>query len=1042
MKLRMLPSRIAALAIAILAALPPVAAAQVKVDNETFAGLEPRSIGPAVMSGRISGLDAVMVGERLHVYAGAASGGLWKSIDGAITFKPVFDKYNQCIGDVRIDPTDPKTVWVGTGEPWVRNSVSVGDGVYKSTNGGDDWTKVGLDSTERIARICIDPKNHDRVFVGAVGPLWNASPHRGVYRTTDGGKTWQKVLYVDVETGCGDIAMDPSNPDILYASMWQMRRKPWSFISGGAGSGFYKSSDGGNTWKKMANGLPNEMIGRVAVDVSPADPKRVYAVVEARQAGGLYRSDDQGESWTLLSTSVQVSLRPFYFARIVAHPKDANKVYKPGLNLTVSDDGGKTFAAIAGSTHSDHHALWVNPAQPNHMICGTDGGVYVSYDAGINWRAVGTLPVSQFYHVSVDSKLPYNVYGGLQDNGTWMGPSHTGGGIAARHWKNLDAGDGFWAFVDPKDEDIVYTEYQGGRLSRGRMSNGEQKNVAPMQRIGDPKLRYNWNTPIHIGAKSGRVYYGSQFLFRSADQGETWDRISGDLTTNDPAKQQQEASGGVSVDNSSAENHCTIFSICESPLNGDLVWVGTDDGNLQVTRDAGKTWTNVVKNVAGVPKNAWVSRVEASPHAEGTAFVTFDHHAMGDMKPYVYRTTDFGKTWTSLVTPGIKGYAHVIRQDRVNPELLFRGTEWGLYVSVDGGKQWGQMSPGLPNVSVRDLAIHPREGDLVIATHGRGVYILDDLAPLRALSASLEQDFAFLPSRDALMMIPGGEQRFDGDAEFQGDSRTEAAFITYYLKKRHLIGDLKVEVWDGDKLITAMPANKRRGINRVAWQMRMKPPRTPSGANIIRSPGSFMGPRVREGQYTVKVIKGSETFTSKVTLVPDPRASYTAEDRKLQNETVMKLYGMMGDLTYLYDALMDARRQALDRTGKLAAKDGAKKSLQTFTSELNTLRGELSAQREGWLTGEEKLRERLGALYGAVNIYDGRPTQSMMDNLKLMEKELADGTLRLQGIFNKNLSAVNAALTKSKVETISTLTREAWDAGQTAGGAPTKASND
>jgi len=1034
------PRWAAGLAALALSAAPLVAGAQaVKIDNETFAGLEPRAIGPAVMSGRISALDAVQIGDRLTVYAGAASGGLWKSIDGAVTFKPVFDKYCQSIGDVRIDPSDSKTLWVGTGEPWVRNSVSVGDGVYKSTNGGDDWTKVGLDSTERITRICIDPKNKDRVFVGVLGALWNSGPQRGVYRTTDGGKTWQRVLYVNEDTGCGDLAMDPSNPDVLYASMWQFRRKPWAFVSGGPGSAFYKSTDGGNTWAKMTQGLPDETLGRVAVDVSPADPERVYAVVEARRAGGLYRSDDKGESWTLMSTSVNVTVRPFYFARLVAHPKETDKLYKPGLALMFSEDGGKTFAAMAGGAHSDHHALWVNPARPTELLLGTDGGVYVSEDGGAHVRLVGTLPVSQFYHVSVDSKWPYNVYGGLQDNGTWMGPSHVSDGIGSRHWRSIDGGDGFWAFVDPSDEDVTYTEYQGGSLSRSRRSNGEQKNIAPMQRIGDPKLRFNWNTPIHVGAKSGRLYYGAQFLFRSADRGETWERISGDLTTNDPAKQQQEASGGVSVDNSSAENHCTIFTICESPRNGDVVWAGTDDGNLQLTRDGGRTWTNVVKNVPGLPLHTWVSRVEASPHAEATAFVTFDGHATGDMKTYVYRTTDYGKTWTSLATPELKSFAHVVKQDLVNPDLLFVGTEWGLYLSVDGGRQWGQVTPGLPNVPVWDLVVHPREGDLVIATHGRGIYILDDLSPLRAVSKVLDQDVAFLPARPTPMFIPAGEQRFDGDGEYAGRPRSEAAYIHYYLKKRLLMGDLRLEICDaGGKLVTSFPGGKRRGINRVAWQMRMKQPKAPGAANLIPSPGAFMGPRVPPGDYTVKLIRGSDTLTSKVTLVPDPRATYTAEDRRLQHETVMKLYGMMSDLTYLYDALTDARAQAQDRAGKLAPKDAARKPVQAFTDELTALRSTLSAQREGWLTGELQLREKLGNLYGAVNFYDGRPTASMLDNLKLMEKDLGEATAKLQGIFAGSLPGVNAALAKAKLEAVTPMAREDWEMKQGSGGGAAK----
>jgi len=1007
----------------------------VKIDNETFAGLEPRPIGPAVMSGRISAIDAVQVGDRLTVYAGAASGGLWKSLDGAVTFTPIFDKYCQSIGDVRIAPSDPKTIWVGTGEPWVRNSVSAGDGVYKSTNGGDDWTRVGLDSTERISRLCIDPKNAERVFVGALGPLWNAGGQRGVYRTTDGGRSWTRVLYVDENTGCGDLAMDPSNPDILYASMWQFRRKPWAFVSGGPGSGFYRTTDGGATWTKLTRGLPNETLGRVAVDVSPADSKRVYAVVEARDKGGLYRSDDRGESWTLVSTSQGVTIRPFYFARIVAHPKEADKVYKPGMGLQFSDDGGRTFAGMAATTHSDHHALWLNPTRPTEMLLGTDGGVYVSEDGGIHFRLVGSLPVSQFYHVSLDSKWPYNVYGGLQDNGTWMGPSQASDGIGARHWRNIDGGDGFWAFVDPHDEDVAYTEYQGGSLSRFRKSTGETKNIAPMQRVGDPKLRFNWNTPIHVGAASGRLYYGAQFLYRSADRGDTWERISPDLTTNDPAKQQQEASGGVSVDNSSAENHCTIFAICESPKNGEVVWAGTDDGNLQLTRDGGRTWANVVKNVPGLPAHTWVSHVEASPYAEGTAFATFDGHATGDMRTYVYRTTDYGRTWTSLTTDALASFAHMIKQDPVNPDLLFLGTEHGLYLTVDGGRQWGQMTPGLPNVPVRDLAIHPREGDLVIATHGRGIYILDDLSPLRALAPVLDRDVAFLPSRPAVAVIPTGEQRFDGDGEYSGRPRAEAATIDYYLKKRRLIGRVQVEILDGQgKLLTSVPGGRRRGINRVAVAMRLKAPKAPAAANLIQSQGAFLGPRLPLGAYTVRLTVGDSTYTSALTLVPDPRADYTAEDRQIQHETVMRLYGMMSDLTYLFDALTDARTQTLDRAGKLGAKSAAGRDAQAFADRLTELRNTLSAQREGMLTGELQLREKLGMLYGAVNYYDGRPTGSMLDNAKLMEKDLGEATEKLQDLFAKTLPPLNAALAKAGQPAITTLTREAWEKKQDSGG--------
>jgi photosystem II stability/assembly factor-like uncharacterized protein len=1025
----------AGLVLAALLALPAVAGAEtVKIDNETFAGLEPRPIGPAVASGRIAALDAVHEGDQLTVYVGTAGGGVWKSIDGAISFKPIFDKYNQSIGDLRVDPSHPKTVWVGTGEPWTRNSVSVGDGIYKSVNGGDDWTKMGLDSTERITRICIDPKNGDRVFVAVPGHLWDTDTHRGVYRTLDGGKTWERVLYVNGDTGCGDLAMDPSDPNTLIATMWQFRRKPWSFSSGGAGSAMFKTTDGGKTWRKITQGMPAGTLGRISIDYSPADPKRVYAVVEHKNSA-LYRSDDGGESWRYMNNASNLTIRPFYFARIVAHPTVADKVYKPSLMLSYSEDGGKTFTTLGGSVHSDLHAMWIDPQRPRHMMLGTDGGVYVSEDGGNDWRLVLSINAPQAYHVGYDMEKPYNVYTGLQDNGTWMGPSDNGDGIMSRHWRSINGGDGFWVLVDPKDPDYVYTEYQGGNLARYKKSIRETKNVAPMARVGDPKLRYNWNTPIHIGG-SGRLYYGSQFLYRSTDHGENWERLGGDMTTNDPAKQKQEESGGVSVDNSSAENHCTVFTICESPKDPKVIWVGTDDGNVQVSRDDGKTWANVVKNITGLPANTWVSHIDASPFDAGTAFASFDGHATGDMKPYLYRTTDYGKTWTSLVIPEMRGYAHVIKQDLVNPALLFAGTEFGLWISPDGGRQWGQLAPPImPYVAVRDLAIHPRDGDLLIATHGRGVYVLDDLTPLRALTPEkIEQDVVMLPSNPGLAMVPAGEQRFDGDAEYVGRPKSDGASITYYLKKRHLIGDLKLEISDAQgNVITTMPGGKRRGINRVVWQTRMKPPRAPASVQIIRSPGAFMGPRVPDGEYTVKLIKGKDTYTTKVTVGCDPRAGYTAEDRKLQHDTVMKLYGMMSDLTYVHDAAMAARKEALARIDKLPAKDPGRKSVQALVDQCTALRNSLSAQREGFVTGEEQLREKLGGLYGSVNFFDGRPTGSQLENLKVMEQQLGDATAKLNGIFAKELAAANAALAKAKLDPIPQLTREAWEKSDTGG---------
>ncbi len=998
-----------------------VRAEDVKIDSDTFGGLEARTIGPAAMSGRIAAMDAV-VGDRLTVYAGAASGGVWKSVDGGLQWKPVFDKHTQSIGAIRIDPSNPKTLWVGTGESWVRNSVSVGDGVYRSQDGGDSWTRMGLESSERIARIAVDPKDSNLVYVCALGHLFDDHPERGVFRTKDAGKTWEKVLFAGPDAGCADLSLDPHDSKVVFASLWQVRREPWFFNSGGPRSGLYKSSDGGTTWKKVSKGLPEGSLGRIAMSASPAKAGLVYATVEAgKDKSGFYRSEDGGESWTLTNTSSAVSQRPFYFSLVVADPKQADRVYKPGFFLSVSDDGGKTWTVLAGAYHPDTHALWIHPANTDQLTLGTDGGVFQSWDRGARWRFVASLPVSQFYHVSYDRDFPYNVYGGLQDNNTWMGPSRQPGGIANKHWDSLTGGDGFWAFPDPTDEDLVYSEYQGGNLFRTRVSTGELKDIRPLPGKGE-ELRFNWNTPIHMSeARPGTMYYGSQFLFRSRDRGESWERISGDLTTNDLRKLQQEKSGGLTPDNSTAENHCTIFTIGESPKNPDVVWAGTDDGNVQVTRDGGKTWTNVAQNVTGLPRNTWVSRVEPSRFDEATAYATFDGHMTGDMKTHVYRTSDFGKTWQSLATPDLKGYAHVVKEDLVHRDLLFVGTELGLFASVDGGHQWGQWKAGLPDVAVRDLVIHPREHDLIIATHGRGIYILDDLTPLRNLTPEvLAADAALLPSRPSVRMIPtfgGGD--FGGSEQFTGQSLGEVAQITYYLKKRHIVGDLKVEVYDKDgKLWSSMPGGKRRGLNRVEWAMRQPAPRFPPGAGIVYSPGGFFGPRAPEGRYTVKLIKGKESYSSEIELVSDPRVKYSAEDRALQQKATLRLYALVEKLATLHDSVVRLRDQAGARAEALPAKDPLRKRLASVAEAMEGQRQSLVSTSEGeGISGDEKLREQIGMLYGNINFHEGRPTQSQLDRMEVLDKDLDAARGRFEAAV-KGLAPVDAELAKRKLEAL------------------------
>jgi photosystem II stability/assembly factor-like uncharacterized protein len=1014
-----------------LAALPLAAQEDVKLDSSTLGGLRARSIGPAVMGGRIAAIDGYAAPDApATIYVGAASGGVWKSQDDGITFKPVFDDHIQSIGAITIDKTKPQTVWVGTGESWVRNSVSVGNGVYKSTDGGSTWTNLGLADTEHIARIAIDPKKSDTVFVCATGHAWNANEERGVFKTVDGGKTWKKVLYVDTNTGCSDISMDPVETSVIYAGMWDYRRQPDSFRSGGPGSALYRSIDGGETWQKVTEGLPSGQLGRIAVAVAPSRPSTVYAIVEAKKTA-LYRSDDLGLHWKEMNDSFNVQVRPFYFAHIVVDPTDHTRLYKPGLSFTFSEDGGKSFSGSimgGGSVHSDHHAVWINPRNPQEIFLGTDGGLYQSPDRGQHFRYANVLPVSQFYHVTYDMAVPYNVYGGLQDNGTWTAPSQAPGGVANRNWRSINGGDGFAVEADA-DGETMYAESQGGRVVRYRRSTGESKEIYPYAKETEQKLRFNWNTPIYASpTQTGTLYLGSQYLMRSRDRGDSWERISPDLTTNDQKSQQQLASGGLTVDNSSAENHTTIITIAESVKDPKVLWVGTDDGNVQVTTDAGKNWTNVAPNVKGLPPRTWVSRVEASHFDSNTAYATFDGHRTGDMKTYIFRTRDLGKTWEPLATADIKGYAQVVREDLVNPNLLFAGTEQGLYLSLDGGKNWANFKENFPSSAlVYDVKIHPRDGDAIVATHGRGVYVIDDLTPLRALTTDkLSQEVVMLPSRPSQLAIASVEQRSEGDAGYASGDVADVASISYYLKKRHVVGESKVEIYDAsNNLLATLPAGKRKGINRVDWPMRLKAPKMPGGSSIVFSGGSFVGPRNAAGTYTVKLIKGKETYTSKVELVPDPRADYKPEDRTLQQKSVLRLYDMLADFTFLTERVKSLRDQTTARAAKLTGAE--KKKLTDFASALDEQYKTLVSTRDGgWLSGEEQLRERIAALYGAINTYDGRPTDSQLGETEVVAKDLAKKQAEFE-TSAKQVDALNRILTARKLDPIKVVTREEWE---------------
>jgi photosystem II stability/assembly factor-like uncharacterized protein len=1040
-----LTARFAAILLGGLSLIAPRSHAQeVQFDSDAISGLGARNIGSATMSGRVSALAGVKESGRLTVYIGAASGGVWKSVNGGTTFKPMFDKQPvQSIGAIAIDPQSPKTVWVGTGESWTRNSVSIGDGIYRSTDGGENWTYLGLKNSEHISKILIDPKDSNVVYACALGKLWSDSDDRGVYKTIDGGKTWSKILKgANLSTGCSMISMDPKDPKVLFAGMWDFRRKGWTFRSGGetptspSGSAFYRTADGGTTWSelddKTAKGLPSKPWGRLAVTVAPSNPNVVYVLIESTRSA-LFRSDDGGKTWQERDRSNLMVWRPFYFANLIVDPKNENKIYKPDLNLILSDDGGRSFGIVGNDAHGDFHDVWVDPENTDHLIVGDDGGVWYSYDNANTWWKAANLPIAQFYHVSADLADPYQVYGGLQDNSSWVGDTQYPGGITNSRWENLFGGDGFWAFPDPSDRNYAYAEAQGGEVGRVNRATLERRLIKPQQNYGEGKLRFNWNTPIHMSPnEKGTIYIGAQFLFRSRDHGQSWDRISPDLTTNDPEKQKQEESGGVTVDNSYAEMHTTIYSISESPRDGNTIWVGTDDGNVQLTRDGGKTWTNVVANVIGVPQFSWVSWVEASVHDPGTAYVVFDRHTFGDMNPYAYKTIDYGKTWMPIVAPdsGVRGYAHVIKEDTVSPNLLFLGTEFGLWVSPDGGKHWAQYKGhNFPDVAVRDIVVQPRDSDLVVATHGRGIWIIDDITPLRSLTpVVIAKEAAFLPGRPAQQRINAHGGWPEGSATFSGPNPPAGAWVSYYQAKRHIFGRMKLEVFDSEgKLVDTLPSNSRRGISRVTWDMRLKAPRVPPAATLAED--ASRGPRVIPGTYTVKLTRGNDTYTENIVVGMDPRAKYTLEDRKANFAAVMRVYDLLGDMSYDVDRINGVRLALQDRAGLLPKDPALAKQLQDLSAKVDEIRKKIVATKEGGaVTGEERIREKTTDLYGTLIGYEGRPADYQVARIDSLKKELADVESEFDTFVAKELPSVNKDLTRKKLAPIQPINRKEWDA--------------
>ncbi|WP_298779994.1 hypothetical protein [uncultured Polaribacter sp.] len=947
--------------------------------KQLFGDLSARHIGPALMSGRINDLENHPTNNRI-IYAGTAGGGVWKSNDGGVTFNSIFDDYCQSIGAVEIDPNNPDNViYVGTGETWTRNSISVGDGMYKSIDGGSSWNKIGFEKSEHIANIIVNPKNSNEIYVGVLGALWGDSEERGVYKSIDAGVTWNKILYTDQKTGCADLTMDPNNPNILYASMWEFRRTGWSFESGGKNSALYKSIDGGATWNKIHNGFPEGKLGRLAIAVAPSDSKVLYTVIEAekKERKGLYRSDDAGKSWKQLNNDFGITVRPFYFSRIVVDPKNPDVVVKGGLTGSISRDGGKTFKNL-GNMHSDIHDITFDINDSDRMYAGTDGGVYRSLNGGTTMEIVENLPLSQFYHISVDDAEPYNVYGGLQDNGSWYGPSSSTGGVQARDWNSVGAGDGFRVLKHPT-KSIIYSEMQGAEnVWRYNVDTKKVKTIQPLPQKGFAKLRFNWNAPMAVSThQPDRFYMGSQFLHKSEDMGDTWQIISPDLTTNNPLKQNQESSGGLSMDNSGAENHTTIFTIAESTLDQNVIWVGTDDGNVQVTQDGGKNWENTSMNIPGLPKNTWVYHIEASVFNKGTAYAVFDGHTMNDMKPYAYKTTDFGKTWKSIITDQVVGFVRNIQEDYVNPDLLFLGTEFGLYITVDGGKNWNKFTNNMPSVAVHFIDLQKKTNDLVMGTHGRGVIIIDDISLLREINEKvLAKKVHFFETKPTVIFEEGGfSGGFGAETQFVGANPSRAAQIKYHLNKRHTFGKMTLEIQDeNEKIISKLSPGKSKGINIVNWNYRLKNPKVAKGKTFSLS--GFTSPVVEAGIYTVVLKKGKETYTQKIELVYDSSSNLTKSERAFKHMTTMKMYDMTEELAYMVyelDAIL------------IKAKELKKKKI---VEKLTSLKKTLVITTGDNYTGsaETQLREKMTDLYSKLAINFDKPSNSELESLSIIEE--------------------------------------------------------
>ena len=910
----------------------------------------PRNIGPGGMSGRVTSIDVVHSNPDI-MFSGTASGGLWKSTSGGIKWTPIFEnEATASIGAIAIQQSNPSVIWVGTGEGNPRNSLNGGYGIYKSLDGGKNWLLMGLEKTRHIHRVIIHPTNPDIVYAAAIGSPWGEHKERGVYKTINGGETWTKILYTNPKSGAADLVMDPQNPNKLVAAMWEHKRDPWFFSSGGEGSGMYITYDGGETWKQKTSeeGLPDGELGRIGIAIAQNKPEIIYALIEAKK-NGLYKSMDGGDTWKLVSENMdEIGNRPFYYAEIYVDPQNENRLFSIFTYVNVSEDGGKSFNqlmpayGVSNGIHPDHHAWWIHPTNGNFMVDGNDGGMNITKDGGSTWRFIGNLPVAQFYHINVDNEIPYNVYGGMQDNGSWRGPAYIwrSQGIRNSYWQEISFGDGFDVIPDKDDSRYGWTMSQQGFVSRYDWKTGNNYSVRPTHPEPEINLRFNWNAAINIDPnENNTIYFGSQFVHKSTDKGETWSIISSDLTTNNPEKLNQHNSGGLTMDATGAENHCTILVIEPSEVETDMLWVGTDDGRIHYTQNGGQDWTEVTKNIKGLPKGSWIPQIKASKSVKGEALLVANDYRRFNFTPYVYRTNNYGKTWDRIVDGSdVTSYALSIVEDPEEPNLLFLGTDDGLYISIDKGDKWTKWTKGFPTVSVKDLIIHPREHDLIIGTFGRAAWVLDDIRPLRAIAKNKdllkEKIHLFTPptAYQAAYQQPTGS-RFGGDALFNGENRGGGAKFSFYLYREEVAKEeeevkklepevknskikwdsIQLKIYDGDRLIRTLKKKtpKENGIHTWTWYMDEKGTQSPS-KKLKESKREPSGVSVLPGNYTTVLSYGDQVSKTRITIENDPRITRN-------QEASLEIYEVLKEMEDLKKVTANAVKQ-LAESKKIVSK--------------------------------------------------------------------------------------------------------------------------